>query len=701
MEGYSVTEAASVLGVPTERVWELLARGILSGASDGETGMRVFLQPRPAPQAVDEPRRSNGHGNARDGDAEASPFRELLTEFRGLTERYGQALLALGEARGEVASLRSRVDVLEARMDLRLPFSSPMTSEPTRRASDRRPPAPADAAEHDMSPEPEAAVDIEPDAERTARRKRSRAHFSDEFADALARAEDPSPAVLPEAPEAEKAVVDAHHGRDETPAEPEAADWALPRELPAAEAMEVAEPESEFSAQGEEPERMADPQSPEPEPEPEPALEAEPEPEPALEAEPEPSLTDELASEPEPESQADHGPPPALVLVPDLPSVPEPELEVEPEAEPEPTSEPAASAVPDLDADIPEEQPVAEAEPAEEPDLDADIPEQQPVAEAQPAEEPHVDAEMPELVAEGEPVEEPDLVAGAMDAPLEEAEPAADVAPDSVMDAEPEHAPRVDFEPDAAVESELAAAAPSAEASWDQETYSARIEEPDWWTPEESLWPEPEASSVSAPPEMAEELQSVASEREQWAGPDFASGWPAEEQAEEPAAPDELEASAESGTEAGADPREPTVAATADVDEQVASPQSYLGEETMLWFGRRPDDSESSESPPEDAAGEMEVASTGHRGRVSPERPSALPGGEELDDALAGLDSLVGQRGASVPGPGSPAPNQAQPEPPPIRPRVDAEPVGRPPQLGVPSGPATRAYRRLRRIFPG
>ncbi|MEA2652358.1 MAG: hypothetical protein QOI85_2079, partial [Chloroflexota bacterium] len=24
MEGYSVTEAASVLGVPTERVWELL-----------------------------------------------------------------------------------------------------------------------------------------------------------------------------------------------------------------------------------------------------------------------------------------------------------------------------------------------------------------------------------------------------------------------------------------------------------------------------------------------------------------------------------------------------------------------------------------------------------------------------------------------------------------------------------------------------
>ncbi|MBA2634198.1 MAG: hypothetical protein H0U86_14580, partial [Chloroflexi bacterium] len=124
MEGYSVTEAASVLGVPTERVWELLARGVLSGVPDGETGMRVFLQPRPAPAAVEEPRRPNGGGSRRDPEAEASPFRELLSEFRNLTERYGQALLALGEARGEVASLRSRVDLLEARFDLRLPMTS-------------------------------------------------------------------------------------------------------------------------------------------------------------------------------------------------------------------------------------------------------------------------------------------------------------------------------------------------------------------------------------------------------------------------------------------------------------------------------------------------------------------------------------------------------------------------------------------------
>src|SRR5919112_1549132 len=131
MDGYSVTEAASVLGVPTERVWELLARGILSGAPEGETGMRVFLQPRPAPApappVIDEPR--VGNGNAGGGpQVESSPFRELLTEFRNLTERYGQALLALGEARGEVASLRSRVDLLEARIDLRLPMGGSATA---------------------------------------------------------------------------------------------------------------------------------------------------------------------------------------------------------------------------------------------------------------------------------------------------------------------------------------------------------------------------------------------------------------------------------------------------------------------------------------------------------------------------------------------------------------------------------------------
>src|SRR5918996_751563 len=130
MDGYSVTEAASVLGVPTERVWELLARGILSGSPEGETGMRVFLQPRPGAPPADSlrERAQNGNGGTREPATELSPFRELLTEFRSLTERYGQALLALGEARGEVASLRSRVELLEARMDLRLPGARPAST---------------------------------------------------------------------------------------------------------------------------------------------------------------------------------------------------------------------------------------------------------------------------------------------------------------------------------------------------------------------------------------------------------------------------------------------------------------------------------------------------------------------------------------------------------------------------------------------
>src|SRR5687768_3851681 len=191
MDGYSVTEAASVLGVPTERVWELLARGVLSGTPDGETGMRVFLQPRPAPPAITDAPRSNGHGGAREADAEASPFRELLTEFRNLTERYGQALLALGEARGEVASLRSRVDVLEARMDLRLPSSAP---SPAAGWASTPMPFPAERAVVPTVPvaeEPSPAE--EPEAEEQEPRSRTRGprRATESFAEALARAEDP------------------------------------------------------------------------------------------------------------------------------------------------------------------------------------------------------------------------------------------------------------------------------------------------------------------------------------------------------------------------------------------------------------------------------------------------------------------------------------------------------------------------------
>ncbi len=141
MEGYSVEEAATVLGVPKGRVWELLARGVLAGTPEDDGGMRVYLRGTTAaipsgPQAGEALDRAdtgtengNGKGDHNDAAFEASPFRELLTEFRNLTERYGQALLALGEARGEVAGLRTRVEVLEARLDLRLPGPSGWASD--------------------------------------------------------------------------------------------------------------------------------------------------------------------------------------------------------------------------------------------------------------------------------------------------------------------------------------------------------------------------------------------------------------------------------------------------------------------------------------------------------------------------------------------------------------------------------------------
>jgi hypothetical protein len=150
MNGYSVEEAAEVLGIPQGRVWELIARGVLAGASEGGASMRVYLRgtgPATVSASPEAEGRVNGNGHNGNGHGELSPFRELLTEFRNLTERYGQALLALGEARGEVASLRGRVELLEARMDLRLPMRSrpsaawEMPDLPPRRATQAQPEA--------------------------------------------------------------------------------------------------------------------------------------------------------------------------------------------------------------------------------------------------------------------------------------------------------------------------------------------------------------------------------------------------------------------------------------------------------------------------------------------------------------------------------------------------------------------------------
>ena len=56
--GYTVEEAARVLGIPTERVWDLVARGVFSGARGEDGTWRVHLggataegtaSPSPAP----------------------------------------------------------------------------------------------------------------------------------------------------------------------------------------------------------------------------------------------------------------------------------------------------------------------------------------------------------------------------------------------------------------------------------------------------------------------------------------------------------------------------------------------------------------------------------------------------------------------------------------------------------------------------
>lgn len=264
MDGYTVEEAASVLGVPRERVWELLARGIITGSSDLGGAMRVRLKAEPAavPTAAPVERPADaGYGAA----TELTPFRELLTEFRSLTERYGQALLALGEARGEVAGLRSRVDMLEARVDLRLPssaapISSSWSSTPWPTPTERvvQPPpataaveaAPTEAgattADHEEADAPPAHDDEAAGSHR--RRGRTARRATERFADALARAEDPSLPELPGAAEtaAALAALRQEHPREaararESDTPDREADASLPRELPSADHVPVAD----------------------------------------------------------------------------------------------------------------------------------------------------------------------------------------------------------------------------------------------------------------------------------------------------------------------------------------------------------------------------------------------------------------------------------------------------------------------------
>jgi len=752
MEGYSVTEAASILGVPTERVWELLARGVLAGVSEGEAGMRVFLQPRPAPAPApiaNEPGRANGNADSREPERELSPFRELLTEFRNLTERYGQALLALGESRGEVATLRSRVDLLEARMDLRLPmagFTPPAPSSPW----------PAASAERAVSPRPEEAADEhgveegEEDHDRPARRRRSSQRRATEaFAEALARAEDPTRSELPGASDVATALAAL---RDEPghAAGASATEAVLPRELPAADPMPLADEASEPEVVAAAPEPVAVerpelepevarrpepaaepgvPAEPEPaavetpetepevvgdapepvaieRPEPERELVVEPEPEPDVEAvepepvaivEPEPEPEPEVAaSEPEPEPEpevAASGPEPVVVEQPEVvaaepePVVVEPEPVVveqpEPATEPESvagepdrvTVEPVAEVPSGLDVTLIEEP---EAEPTPPPAATADVP-AVPAAEASPGLEPD-DQPAPEAVAVSP---EPEREADAVETEMAEQPIGDELEAEEVdVDLEPIGAPSVDGMPEPALDENVAADAASVTDQpdaaepirWDRERYTVDIVEPDWYAGEE---PQP------ADPAVRDEARAT----------DDDAPRATDDDAPEPEAAHADADSLELGAAAPApEPEPPPSAARHD-------------EETMLWFGRQPAappaDEPANAPPPvdegaDDGASEMEVAGSGRR--------AAMPGSQELDEALAALDAVGRNRGE----PASDAPDEPVEEmEPEAWPRADTSGWASPPPSSQPHPtptqptPASRAYRRLRRIFPG
>ena len=634
MDGYSVTEAASVLGVPTERVWELLARGVLSGTPEGETGMRVFLQPRPKPTPADDPRRPNGDRVGAEPERELSPFRELLTEFRGLTERYGQALLALGEARGEVAALRSRVDVLEARMDLRLP----MGSQPSAPWPLPMPEAPRAAApiEHvavspeQPAPEPPSPEPEHPDEEEHRARSRGPRRATDSFAEALARAEDPSAPELPPA----VAPGEPHTGPRSGDAG-DAAEHGLPRELPPADTVPVA---------------------------------AEPEPEPAVE----PIAAMEVAAEPEPEAAAEPEPEAAVEPIAAMEVAVEDSIALE--VEPEPVAVEALGPEPEQ---VDGEPPAAEAEALEETTGEEQVPvatEPQPIAAEQapePVAEPAAtvadEAEPGQPGAESEgiefdtaryttAIEEPDWFEAEADEPAAHSvwhEPAGALEPEIAPEPEPiAEEPHFESEPDLAPPPE-----PQAEPDEEAVPEVAPEPEPEQFAAEEPE-PEPESNAAKLAPESEPEPESQGGEPEE--------------------AP-ELEPVAAAAPEEPTPPREATAA----------------DEETMLWFGQRP--------AADAGADEMEVAGGGAPPPQDPAEapePDMLPGSQELDEALASLEELTRRTRQSAP--------DAPDEWPPASARLPssgasswAMPARAPFPGGVrPGSPATRAYRRLRRIFP-
>ena len=581
MEGYSVTEAASVLGVPTERVWELLARGILAGTPEGETGMRVHLQPRatvvPGASASDPARQANG-GDDRDRarEPEGSPFRELLSEFRNLTERYGQALLALGEARGEVASLRSRVDLLEARIDLRLPGPMPQPATPAP-SSWRGEPAIVEPA--DAPPAEAAAVvadeEPEPEADRRGRRRRGRGQHraTDDIAEALARADDPSPAELPGASEASAALAAL---RAETARERPQADVLLPHEVAAAEPIPAVEPEPARDAPAD---VSAGPTAP-------------------------PSVEE---AAPAPPAAVDAAPPTA-----------------------DPVTAEAVSADPVT----------AEAMAGSDTTVDVDE------ARAEPDDAP-VTAD-----TDGSPAAVPAT-------PAESAESAESIAPDTEAAPEAELRPAIDE-----------AGTETPEPTWDRDRYTTSLGEPDW-IPEVASPAQP-----GAPPSSAAEEALATPEEDEAAADDWSAilgGWEPREAADGMTGFDrwpEEEETPVTGVSPQARGSWPATDATGPLASEAPPPPAVPEPETAAQAQA-------------EAASEMEVAPpSAERLPTEASRPTEPPahrttGPVPASQPIAPSPLATGTPRPSVPG----GPTSAG--------------------SGTMPGTASRAYRRLRRIFPG
>jgi hypothetical protein len=699
MDGYSVTEAASVLGVPTERVWELLARGILAGTPEGETGMRVFLQPRPGAPPADplRERGQNGNGGTREPAPELSPFRELLTEFRSLTERYGQALLALGEARGEVASLRSRVDLLEARIDLRLPTAQsapwpapPMPAPPSEPARERT----------DLGAEPVAT-------EEPPRRRRHRGRPDVvEIAEALARADDPSrpelPEVRPEVAAAGVASVEPEPVAVEP--EPVAVEPEPVAEQPEAVAVEPEPMAEQPEAVAVEPEPVAEqPEAVAVEPEPVAEIATEPADETAADVAEAAGAAEAEFIPPEETLQADGDWPaaaPTIDVADTAGGVEAPEVAAgTPEEETAvPEGEPAATAAAREDA-----APAMVAEPSVFP---PDAEDAGPAPEAEPSVSPPAAEEATGTLEAEQPLEAPpEPVAGV---PTDEGRPAGEEQP---QEWEAAAGRWTEEEAQAEATGELVADVSAAEASVApaepspgepgpaESPYEAAVEEPDWFSEEDIGGP---VTGEPYEPWGAAAEAATAEPRPSWAIWDTepsAVDPPAEAEQEPPdrhdtAASTEPDIEAPASMEAAPTAEDAAEPATQPAKAREAEPsqRDQPDEEPVLWLGE-PSGTGTEPEEADDAAAEMEVAATGwhpaaDRDAEAPRRDwraIELPGARELDDALAAL-----RRRARGSDPGRPA------APPPQQPASD-DATTRPPGE---ASPAQRAYARLRRILP-